>query len=249
MLVETDSIILKTYNLAEADKIVVFLTEEHGIVRGVAKGAKRLKSRFGSGVEPFTVVRLTYKQKENIELVGIEKTELISSYFASAGEPNFLETFSQLGELLITFSPPHDPSPNLYRMFRACLKAASADPGSLPALSVYAEIWLLRLAGYLPVWERCDRCKRAFNDSDLATVSSNFYLHCSNCVRHMGDMSVEVGHRVLFSAALNQPPAEFASISASNSARLFDLSQILRRMITGAAGKEISQFGMRAQPK
>ena len=52
-LIETESIILRSYNLAEADKIVVLLTRDHGVVRGVAKGAKRLKSKFGSGLEPF----------------------------------------------------------------------------------------------------------------------------------------------------------------------------------------------------
>ena len=54
-LLETEGLVLKTYNLAEADRIVVFLTHGHGLVRGVAKGAKRLKSKFGSSLEPYTV--------------------------------------------------------------------------------------------------------------------------------------------------------------------------------------------------
>src|SRR3954469_3382188 len=121
MFVETDSIVLRTYNLAEADKIVVFLTEDHGMVRGVAKGAKRLKSKFGSGLEPFSIVRIAYRQKENVELVGIDKTEIVRSHFASASDPDFLARFAYLGDLLITFSPPHDPNNILYRMVRSCL--------------------------------------------------------------------------------------------------------------------------------
>jgi DNA repair protein RecO (recombination protein O) len=58
-LVETESLILKSYSLAEADKIVVFLTQDQGLVRGVAKGAKRLKSRFGGALEPFSIVDLS----------------------------------------------------------------------------------------------------------------------------------------------------------------------------------------------
>ena len=46
-LVETEGIILKSYSLAEADKIIVLLTQSEGGVRGVAKCAKRLKSRVG----------------------------------------------------------------------------------------------------------------------------------------------------------------------------------------------------------
>ncbi len=63
-LVDTEGIILKTYSLAEADKIVVLLTQNEGLVRGVAKGAKRLKSRFGGGLEPFSIISISYFQKE-----------------------------------------------------------------------------------------------------------------------------------------------------------------------------------------
>ena len=49
-----------TYTLAEADKICVFLTRDSGKVRGVAHGARKLKSRFGSALEPCTEVILTY---------------------------------------------------------------------------------------------------------------------------------------------------------------------------------------------
>src|SRR3954453_9040188 len=101
-LIETESIVLKSYNLAEADRIVVLLTHDHGVVRGVAKGAKRLKSRFGSGLEPFSEVRATYFQKENIELVSLQSSELIRSNFEMASEPDFLQKFSYLSDLLIS---------------------------------------------------------------------------------------------------------------------------------------------------
>ena len=58
--VDSEAIVLRTYDLAEADKIVVCLTREAGVVRAVARGARRLKSRFGGGLEPFTLIRLSY---------------------------------------------------------------------------------------------------------------------------------------------------------------------------------------------
>src|SRR3954453_14959839 len=142
-LVETDSLVLKSYNLAESDRIVVLLTRDHGVVRGVAKGAKRLKSKFGSGLEPFSVVNATYFQKEAVELVSLQKTDLITSNFTAASEPAFLQKFSYLADLLITFSPPHDPNETLYRMARACIDAAAANRETLLATGVYFELWLL----------------------------------------------------------------------------------------------------------
>ncbi len=80
-LIETEGLILKSYPLAEADKIVLLLTERQGLVRGVAKGAKRLKSRFGGALEPFSIVDITYFQKEERELVSIRQIELKKSFF------------------------------------------------------------------------------------------------------------------------------------------------------------------------
>src|SRR5687768_8102328 len=120
-LIETEGLVLKSYSLAEADKIVVFLTEHQGLVRGVAKGAKRLKSRFGGGLEPFSIVDLTYFQKEERELVSIRQIELKKSFFESASNPLFLQKFAYLGDILAEFAPPHEPNERLYRMARICL--------------------------------------------------------------------------------------------------------------------------------
>src|SRR5215210_9357245 len=98
-LFESESIVLRSYNLSEADRIVVFFTRDHGIVRGVAKGAKRLKSKFGSTLEPFSTVQLTYFQKEDRELVSVQNVELARSRFAPASDPEYLRIFSYLSDL------------------------------------------------------------------------------------------------------------------------------------------------------
>lgn len=90
---------IKSYSLAEADKIVVFLSQQQGLVRGVAKGAKRLKSKFGGILEPFTVAQITYFQKEERELVSISQIELVKSYFENAADPEFFQKFAYIAEL------------------------------------------------------------------------------------------------------------------------------------------------------
>src|SRR3972149_4058311 len=47
----SEALILRTYKLGEADRIVVFLTRDRGKKRGVAKGARRAKSRFLGALE------------------------------------------------------------------------------------------------------------------------------------------------------------------------------------------------------
>ena len=45
-------VVLRTYKLGEADRIVVLCTQGRGKVRAVAKGVRKTKSRFGSRLEP-----------------------------------------------------------------------------------------------------------------------------------------------------------------------------------------------------
>src|SRR6185503_10393034 len=80
-VLDTDALILRTYNFGEADKIVVFLTRASGVVRAVAKGCRKLKSRFGASLEPFTLARITYYYKENQELVSLRQAEIVRSHF------------------------------------------------------------------------------------------------------------------------------------------------------------------------
>src|ERR671929_1903535 len=78
-LYTADALILRTYKLGEADRIVVFLTRDRGKKRGVAKGARRQRSRFVGALEPLTEVRVTYFEKERRELVGLNYAETVRS--------------------------------------------------------------------------------------------------------------------------------------------------------------------------
>lgn len=239
-LIETESLVIKSYNLAEADKIVVLLTHDHGVVRGVAKGAKRLKSKFGSGLEPFSVVMVEYFEKEASDLVSIQKVDLIQSNFAAASNPDFLQKFSYLGDLLITFSPPHDPNETLYRMVRACIETAACDPASLLSTGVYFELWLLRLSGYWPDWTRCEGCGRSFNETEEVEVRANLHLLCSGCRRSSGRV-LHGSVRAITVAARRLSPTDFAAFTDDNHTDLKNLSVILKQLISQSIGREVKE--------
>ena len=55
-----EGVVLRTYQLGEADRIVVLMTKAHGKVRAVAKGVRKTGSRFGSRLEPLTHVQVLF---------------------------------------------------------------------------------------------------------------------------------------------------------------------------------------------
>jgi DNA repair protein RecO (recombination protein O) len=239
-LFESESIVLKTYNLAEADRIVVFFTREYGIVRGVAKGAKRLKSRFGSTLEPFSTVMLEYFQKEDRELVGIRSVELVRSSFAAASDPRFLHTFSYIADLLAAFAPPHDPNETLYRMVKACIESGADSSEALAAIRLYFELWLLRLGGYMPDWTKCDGCKRTLSSDEDADLKADFHLLCATCRKSQGGHVMSGIHRDIVVNALRLPPREFAEYVHDKGEASADVSQVLKRIISGVIGREVA---------
>lgn len=239
-LFETEGVILKTYSLSEADKIVLILTEKHGIVRGVAKGAKRLKSRFGGSLEPFTIVQGSFFQKEERELVSIRQIELVKSYFELISEPQRLEKFSYLVDLTVDFAPPHDPNENLYRMVKACLENAANSPEFLDIIILYFEFWLLRLGGYLPNWEKCDVCKRQISANEKAFLQTNFHLFCQNCRKGNTQNIIDSRQRFIYKTAKKNAPGDFIRIAANYSESVDELSDVLKKMLSQILNREVS---------
>jgi DNA repair protein RecO (recombination protein O) len=207
-LFDTEALILRTYNLAEADKIVVCLSRSAGLIRGVAKGCRKLKNRFGASLEPFTLVNLTYYEKEHQELVSLRQVEILKSRFNLSSNATLLTGFAYMGDLLIDFSPPHQANDNLFRMALAAFEAASQTPADLDAVLRYFEVWLLKLEGFLPDLRTCANCHRVF-DEEAVYLSSDLALRCFQCSNGRGS-AVSKGLRSHLRTTEKLSPAKFA---------------------------------------
>jgi DNA repair protein RecO (recombination protein O) len=148
-LYTADALILRTYKLGEADRIVVFLTRDRGKKRGVAKGARRPRSRFLGALEPLTEVRVAYFEKERRELVGLNFAETIRSPLAHTPHDGSLEHVGYFAELLDEWAQEADADERLYRLGASMLNALAAGAPVEP-LARYFEYWLLRLQGVYP---------------------------------------------------------------------------------------------------
>jgi DNA repair protein RecO (recombination protein O) len=147
-LYTTEAIILRTYKLGEADRIVVFLTRDRGKRRGVAQGARRMRSRFGGALEPLTRVAVTYFEKESRELVSLNYAEPLSSPLWSV-RADALGHTGYFAELIDECALEGDADDRLYRLGSSVVDALAAGVAVEP-LARYFEYWLLRLQGVYP---------------------------------------------------------------------------------------------------
>jgi DNA repair protein RecO (recombination protein O) len=161
-LYTADALVLRTYKLAEADRIVVFLTRDRGKKRGVAPHARRPRSRFTGALEPLTEVRVAYFEKERRELVGLNYAETVRSPLAAA-DPECLAYSHYFAELIDAWAADSDADERLFRLGVSVLDAlASGAP--VDALARYFECWLLRLQGVYPSDASLSRGAIAFLD-------------------------------------------------------------------------------------
>jgi DNA repair protein RecO (recombination protein O) len=232
---ETEAIVLRTYKLAEADKITVFLSQHSGVMRGVARGARRLKSKFGAALEPFTLVSLSYYEKEGQELVAIRDAEILRSYFELSKNTEAVVALEYIGGLILEFTPPHEPNEKVFRMLRACLDAIASAPEALRQITRYCEVWLLKLSGFLPDLRSCLNCKKVFSEqNEKAYLGIDGALRCGNCA-HKADLPVSGAAVAQLLATQRLAPVEWSRASSAVSEMVSkELSQVTQRLITRA---------------
>jgi DNA repair protein RecO (recombination protein O) len=186
---KSDALILRTYKLGESDRIVVFLTKDRGKKRGVAKGARRPRSRFVGSLEPMTLGGVAYFEKETRELVSLNYVETMRSPLAMAS-PDALGHVEYFAELIDEWSPENDPNERLYRLGAALVEALSVGVPVDP-LARYFEYWLLRLQGVYPSALTCHRCGSTLQEAWLRPDDRVF--SCGDCVGAAGGGSVARG--------------------------------------------------------
>jgi DNA repair protein RecO (recombination protein O) len=160
---QTEAIVLRSFNIGDQDKVVVLFSGEKGLIRGVAKGARKFGNRFGSSLEPLSLVRVFYYEKEHKELVTLSQADLVESFFDVHKDFRSACTLSYFAELIEEFFPSRANEDLLFRLLYSVLQAIKKK-GDLGILSRYFEAWFLKINGLLPDFRRCRKCHKKLSE-------------------------------------------------------------------------------------
>lgn len=179
---ETEAIILKTFPLGEADRLVSFFGRSSGRMRGVASGARRLKNRYGSTLEILSHVQLWYVEKETRDLVRIQQAESLESFYKSQSDYELstgLAVVSEVSELVL---PEHEVSESMFRLILLTAQEIERTSDWNLPLSYFA-FWTVRLGGWLPRFDRCVSCDAPFGSHPAFYDPMQSGLFCEKCRR------------------------------------------------------------------
>ncbi|MEJ2695790.1 MAG: DNA repair protein RecO [Candidatus Sulfobium sp.] len=166
MLQRTEGIVLKTIPFGEADLIVTYLTETHGIIKTFAKSPRKTKSRFGSSLEPLTHSKIAFWGKEDAALPRLTQSDIIHPFSSLRNSLKCFLPAAEMVELTLNFMAERDANGEVYVLLINTLRALEADCGAR-LLPLYYKVRLLSIVGYLPGLDGCGRCGKA---------GSEFYL-------------------------------------------------------------------------
>ncbi|HTV12890.1 MAG TPA: DNA repair protein RecO [Acidimicrobiales bacterium] len=173
-------VVLRTYKLGEADRIVVLLTAGHGKVRAVAKGIRRTKSRIGGRLEPLSHVELLLYEGRELDIVS--QADVVEPWRPFHEDLSRLAQGMAMAEAAEQVAQEREPSAPLYQLLVGALRTLVERPGPLVVASFYWKLLFLDGAG--PVLTSCAHCGSDAPELELVAfdIAEGGAL-CRNCRR------------------------------------------------------------------
>ncbi len=183
ILYKTEAIVLRDYDLGDQDKIVVFYSPKHGKIKVVAKGARRIKSRFAPLIQLLSYDILLIHKNRKKSLDTLNEGE-IKYYFPQIKRDLVRFAYGcYLVESVDKFVGEREPHPGLFQLLLTTLFLLEKGPKyTLNLLMRSFELELLSILGYEPYLEGCVNCGKALEliESFYFSLKLGGFL-CSSC--------------------------------------------------------------------
>ena len=178
----TNAINLKSYNINEADKIVVMYSKEKGIIRGIAKGIKKPASKLGGRMDLLVANKMMLNKGKNLDTIC--QAEALNTFFNLRQDINKLFYAMYCCEIVSNFGIENDPnSSDIYNLFYTFLEnISSAKKKEHIMLSVLKfQLKMMNITGYSLELDNCVKCLTAPESGELYFSIEHGGILCKNC--------------------------------------------------------------------
>ena len=181
--IASPAFVLHARPYGESDRIVTLITEHHGKVTGIAKGAKNSRRRFAGTLEPFVHIRAVFHQRTASDLVFMLRCELLDALQSFTRDLDRFAAGSYVLELVDRMVLGRESGGDVYRLVRDALGLLDVGVSCDPLLRAF-ELHLLAVSGYAPTFTACRGCGVPTADVPALYLSvERGGLLCRRCVR------------------------------------------------------------------
>jgi DNA repair protein RecO (recombination protein O) len=196
--------VLRSIRYGEADRVLHLYSRERGRIGAMAKGVRRVKSRFGGRLEPLFRVELIAHEGRG-ELVTITSAETVDAHPGLRERRDSLERATQACEAVLRLLDSQEPNPAAYNLLCHELQLLDRRPEAATRAQALAfRLKLLLAAGFAPELAACASCGEQEHLSAFSASAGG--VVCPGC--EAGSFGIDEEAHSFLVAALGRPLAE-----------------------------------------
>lgn len=200
----TDAINLRSYDLSDADKIIVMYSKDKGILRSVAKGVKRPKSKLGARMDSLVANTLQFSRGRNLDTICQAQT--INTFTDIRKDILKLMCSSYISEIVANFGLEEDPaSVETYNLLYSALNKISTAENKKDVLIavIKFQLKMMLISGISPELDTCLSCGKRIIEEDMYFSKEKCGVFCSECnTKHLVNLKMHYKIRDFLTAML-----------------------------------------------
>ena len=239
-LIKVRAVILRTQRWGDADRIVTLYSLECGKIRGVARGARRMKSRFGGVLEPFGLVELTLFQKTPEALGQISHIDLVRPNKAVREDLGAMAAAARMTRMVEWISADRDPNQDMFVTLVNGLAALTPE-ADIGLTTLLFQIHILGQTGFRPQVNHCTECGKVSESPGVRWFSPRLGgMVCDACEqRGVGKvLSISKGSVAFIEQARRLPLERLSRLKAIGRVRL-EVEQAIDAYVHTVVGRAL----------
>ena len=192
----TEAINLKSYNLNEADKIIVMYSKDNGLIKGVAKGIKRPKSKLGARMD--LLVANTLQLLKGRSMDTILQAQTVNHFRKTREDIDKLTLSTYVSEVVMNFGEGSESaSSEVYELLYKALNRISDSTNKKDMLiaAVKFQLKILLIMGFCVELDTCLCCGERILDEDMYFSTQMGGIICKECNDALG-VRLKMHHKV-----------------------------------------------------
>lgn len=183
----TNVINLKSYNISEADKIIVMYSKEKGLIKGVAKGIKKTSSKLGGRMDLLVANKMMLNKGRNLDTIC--QAEALNTFYSLRNDMNKLFYAMYCSEIVSNFGIENDPnSEEIYSLFYTFLEQLSLSKTKVQSMLCVLrfQLKIMDITGYSLEIKECVKCSKEPNSEEIYFSVEQGGILCADCSKDIG---------------------------------------------------------------
>ncbi|MBR1424191.1 DNA repair protein RecO [bacterium] len=193
----TDAINLKSYNLSESDKIIVMYSKDKGLIKGVAKGAKKPKSKLGARMDLLVANTLMLHKGKNLDTIC--QADVLNTFRKTRQDLDKIFYSMYVTEVVHNFGTEEDPSSEIiYDLLYKTLNSISEANSKVDMLLAVIKFQLKIMVetGFSIELDKCLKCHKDIKDETMMFVPNLGGIICSECATFIPLNKKQMPHKL-----------------------------------------------------